>query len=132
MAFQNPIASFVSTDVENPDQLLAHDADGLLTYKETVLTGQVLLRGTLVGKITASGKVIKSLTAAVDGSQTPYGIVAHDVDATAADKEGLIYVSGNFNAHKVILGAGWTAATAARSLMINTPITLELNPVIAP
>lgn len=130
MAFEMPVASFVSTDVENPDQLIAHNAEAILTYKETVLTGQNLVRGTLVGRITASGKVINSLTAAGDGSQVPYGIVAQDVDATAADKEALIYVSGTFNAHKVTLGAGWTAATAARALPKN--LYLELNPVIAP
>lgn len=131
MAFQMPVASFTSVDVENPDQLLAHNAESILTYKETVLSGQgVVLRGTLLGKITSGGKVIKSLTAAVDGSQTPYGILAQDVDATSADKEALVYVSGTFNAHKVILGAAWTAATAARALPKN--LYLELNPVIAP
>lgn len=130
MAFQSPVASFTSEATENPDQLLAHNAESILTYKETLLSGQNLVRGTLVGRITASGKVIKSLTAAVDGSQTPYGIVAQDCDASGADKECLVYVSGTFNAHKVTLGAAWTAATAARALPKN--LYFELNPVIAP
>ena len=131
MAFEMPIASFSATDSEFADQLLAHDSDSIRSIKATLFAGQNLLRGTVVGAITATGKYIKSLSAAVDGSQNPNGIVVQDCDATAADKECLIYTNGSFNAHKVILGAGWTAASIYEPLRTEG-IILELNPVIAP
>ncbi len=131
MAFQDPRAGFTSSSVENPDQLLAHEVTPL-TYKETLITGQNLKRGAMVGKITTGGKMTLSLSASGDGSQVPYGILAEDCDATSADKEALVFVKGSFNAHKVVLGTGWTAKTAALSLLQNTQCSLELNPVIAP
>lgn len=134
MAFETPIASFVATDSEYADQLLAHDSDSIRSLKVTLKSGQNLKRGALVGQITGSpAKYILSAKAAVDGSQGPtyMGILAQDCDASLADKECLIYTQGSFNAHKIILGAGWTAANVFETLR-GEGIMLELNPVIAP
>jgi hypothetical protein len=54
-----------------PDKLVAGNADELLGRHITVISGQTLLRGTVLGKITASSKYNKSLSAAVDGSEVP-------------------------------------------------------------
>lgn len=84
----------------------------VVTRKRTILTGQgVLKRGTVLGRITAGGKFVKSLSASADGSQTPREILAHDVDATAADKEAITYLTGEFNASELTIGAGHTAAS---------------------
>jgi hypothetical protein len=53
---------------------------------ETLITGQNLTMGTVVGKITASGKITILAPAAVDGSQTAFGVLLADVNATAADQ----------------------------------------------
>jgi Bacteriophage lambda head decoration protein D len=134
MAFENPIASFVATDSEYADQLLAHDSDSIRSIKVTLTSGQNLKRGTLVGEVTGSpAKYIASLKGASDGSQGPgfLAIVAQDCDATSADKQCLVYTQGTFNGHKVILGAGWTVANAYETLR-TLGIILEMNPVVAP
>lgn len=56
----------------------------------TVITGQNLAIGAVVGKITASGKLTILNPVAGDGSQTAYGVMAQAVDATAADKSGVV------------------------------------------
>ena len=59
-------ASFSSTDYPF-DKLFGGPAP-IVERKITVLSGQNLTRGAVLGKITASGKYILSLSAAVDGS----------------------------------------------------------------
>lgn len=56
----------------------------------TIVLGQNLKAGDVVGKITASGKYKIYDNAAVDGSEVAAGILWADVDATAADKPGTI------------------------------------------
>ena len=81
----------------------------------------------MLGKITASGKYIKSLSGASDGSQTPAAILAEDVDATSADKPAVAYLTGEFNGAALVLGTAHTIATvkaAFRSLGIVIKTTL--------
>lgn len=79
---------------------------------ETVVlsAGTAYKRGMVLGRVTASGKLALSLSAAADGSQAPYGICVDDFDATAADSYGGVYVKGEFNQNALILGAGQTLA----------------------
>jgi len=56
----------------------------------TVVSGQNLAAGSVVGKITASGKYKDYDNAAVDGSETAAGVLYDAVDASAADKIGVI------------------------------------------
>ncbi len=98
-------------DIYTPDNLLA---DVHLPYSAEVVTikqGEVLSRGSVIGKITAEGKYILSLEAASDGSETPKRILAEDVDATGADVEAIAYKSGAFNLNYMTLGTGHTFAT---------------------
>jgi hypothetical protein len=83
--------------------------------KFTLDTGAVV-RGDLMGQISSGGKLIKSLSGAGDGSQTPHSIAAHDVDATAGDKDILVYVSGRFNQARVNYGTAHTAASVYEAL----------------
>jgi type 1 fimbria pilin len=70
----------------------------------------------VLGKITASGKYNKSLSAAADGSQTPDAILAEDCDATAADKVTIAYFAGQFNENSLTLGAAHTVASIKEGL----------------
>ena len=109
-------ANFQTEGAYTPDSLLAGNAHLLVARKVTVLAGQVLQRGAVLGTITSSGKAILSLAAAVDGSQTPDLILAEAVDATGADATALAYARGDFNAGALTLGTGHTVASIREGL----------------
>ncbi len=70
---------------------LKFEEDNLYSRDEvTVISGQNLATGTVVGIITASGKVTQLAPAAADGSQNAAGVLLNAVDASAADKPGVI------------------------------------------
>ncbi len=73
------------------------------TFNATILTNQVLVRGTLLGKISSGGKLKALSSLSGDGSQNPYAILIEDIDTTGGDKVAKVYVSGDFNAAEVVL-----------------------------
>lgn len=92
-----------------PDELLVEVEQAGV---RTIAQGHgVVARGTVLGKITATGKLIPAVAAANDGSQTPYAVSAEDVDTTAADGAGVVYLAATLNQNSLIFGAGHTAAT---------------------
>lgn len=107
-------ASFSSSTLAI-DKLIAN-ATQLVHRKITLITGQNLLRGAVLGKITASGKYNLSLSAAADGSQTPDLILAEDTDASAADKDTVAYEAGVFNVNGLTIGTAHTAASIQEGL----------------
>ena len=62
-----------------------------------------------------SGKLIKSLSGASDGSQTPYGIAVEAI-TTSGDVTTLVYTSGVFNSNALELGASHTLASIKAAL----------------
>lgn len=100
----------------NPDKLIA----GLtqqVTWSGTLISGQNLKRGAVVGKITTGGKLTLSLSASSDGSQTPYGVLLDDYDASAGDLANVgIIVKGEVNENALILGAGHTLVSIREGL----------------
>lgn len=58
----------------------------------TVLSGETLQAGAVLGKVTASGKYKALDPAAVDGSEAAAGVLYDAVDASAADAEGVAIV----------------------------------------
>lgn len=77
-------------------------------------------RGSVLGRITASGKWTLSLAAANDGSQIPRGIMAYDVPNQNADYTIAIYDEGSFVSEKLYFGTGHTAATVEAALRANS------------
>lgn len=75
-----------------------------------------LKRGTVMGRIIATGKWTVSTTAANDGSQIPRGILAFDVPDPGGDLVTAFYDAGSFVAEKLIYGAGHSAATVEAAL----------------
>jgi hypothetical protein len=70
---------------------LKFEEDNLYSRDEvTVAGGQNLPTGTVIGVITASGKVTQFTPGASDGSETAAGVLVHSVDASAADQPGVI------------------------------------------
>lgn len=114
-------------DTYTPDRLVA-GLTQIVTIPLTLISGQNLARGAVVGVITASGKLTLSLSAAADGSQTPYGILADDCNATAGDLANCpVHVAGEFNEAALILGASHTIASIRaglrdRGIFLKSPI----------
>lgn len=83
----------------------------VLTTGVLLASGQgVIKRGTVIGKITASGKGKKTDKANSDGSQIAKFVVAQDVDTTSTDAMAVCYKSGLFNRNALIFGGTSTAA----------------------
>ncbi len=74
----------------------------------TIASGSALTKGSVLGRITASSKFVLSAAGASDGSETPDAILAEDVDASAEDKQAVVYFSGEFNETTLTLGNGHT------------------------
>ena len=108
------MAHFNTEGTFTPDRLVI---GAYKARKATIKSGAgVLGRGVLLGEVTADRKLIKSLSAASDGSELPHSILAEDVDATSADVEAIIYISGDFDVDAVTFGTGHTAASTDREL----------------
>ena len=106
---------FTSQDGYTPDRLFAGELQRV-DRKITIISGQTIKRGYVLGKITASGEYNWSVSTAGDGSQTPVAIAAEDVDASGGDKEGLIYETGEFDQDRITLGTGHTVASVRDGL----------------
>jgi len=104
-----------STDSFTPDRLLA-GTDELITDQGILISGQNTVRGTVLGKIAASGKLTKCVSTATDGSQFPCCIQAADCDAASGDKTVPIYLAGEFTDNAVIFGGTDTAAASPNSV----------------
>jgi hypothetical protein len=59
-----------------------------------VLSGRTLPAGAVVGKVTASGKLVYWTVDAVDGSQNVYGVLFDHADATGGDVKQVVLVRG--------------------------------------
>lgn len=97
---------------------------GLIDFDNgTLESGQNLTRGTVIGRVTATGELKLSVQTASDGSEKPVGALAHDVDASAA-ASGCQFVRGGWlNKTLLTWDASWTAALQ-KSAFDGTPIRL--------
>lgn len=77
----------------------------------TILSGQNLKRGAVVGRITASDKYTLCVAGASDGSQVPAAVVAGDVDASSADTTAPAYFEAEVIGEQLVLDASWTLDT---------------------
>jgi Bacteriophage lambda head decoration protein D len=109
------VAQFRTEGTLTRDNLVGGYND-LITRQITLISGQNLKRGTLLGKITASGKYTLSLSASADGSQTPSVILLEDTDASGGDKVTVGAFAGTFDENGVIFGTGHTAASTREAL----------------
>lgn len=84
---------------------------GIVSQPGTILSGETVLAGSVVGKITASGKLKLCDSTATDGSEDPFAVIPEDVDASAADTETITYQTGVYNQDELIFGGTDTIAT---------------------
>lgn len=101
----------------NADNLHAGDYPIVSEGDNVILTGQgTLARGSVLGKITATGKLFLCDTALSDGSEVPYGILGEEADTAAADvTDKPVFLSGEFTSTQLVFG-GTTVATDVKEL----------------
>jgi hypothetical protein len=104
----------------NLGDLLKYEGPNLYSReKATVASGETLLLGAVVGRVTATGLLKELNPAGADGTEQPAGVLIEAVDASAADTLSVIIARHAILAdHAVVWPAGITpteqsAATAA-------------------
>lgn len=122
----NPCKPGVVQDMYVPDQLVSGPLQ-VVTDTVTLTGGKLYRRGTVLGVVTASGSYQLSVKTATDGSQVPSAILVDDVDATAGDVQGGVYLMGEFNGHRIITDSSWTANDIKAALR---PFSLFIRDVI--
>jgi hypothetical protein len=75
-----------------PDFLKWEEDNRYSREKVTVASGETLSVGEVVGRVTATGKIVAIDFSATDGSETAYGIMAADCDASDGDTAGVAIV----------------------------------------
>lgn len=108
-------ASFSGAGAYSPDRLVT-DTARLSARQITLISGQNLARGAVLGLITASGKYTLSLSASGDGSETPDLILAEATDASGGDVVTIAYERGDFDENEITLGTGHTIASVQEGL----------------
>lgn len=119
------------TEPLNLGDLLKYEED-CLRYSRAVASvaaGQKLALGTVVGIETATGKLKQLDPLAVDGCETPVGVLLVDVDATLIDVEGALLLNRHavLASNCVVWPAGITAAakTAATESLATLGILIR-------
>lgn len=104
------------SETYTPDNLVAGGTQ-LVARSITVASSAALVRGAVLGRITASGKYILSASAAVDGSETPDLVLAEDCDASGGDVTNVAaFEKGEFNETALTFGTGHDADSVRETL----------------
>lgn len=85
----------------------------------TLISGQNLLAGAVLGQITASGKYTAVAPAASDGSQTAAGILLADTNATSADKPCVV---GRRGMEAIDAKLGWGTLNSGQKTTARTQL----------
>jgi hypothetical protein len=79
------------TEGTRAGEFLLSEGNGSISRETiTLISGQDLAAGTVLGKITASGKYTEYSDGAADGSETAAAILYDNVDASAGDKDAVV------------------------------------------
>lgn len=103
----NPWSPGMQSSTYVPDQLIANNLQ-LVTDTVTVSGTAPLVRGTVLGQVTASGEYVLSVKTAGDGSETPCAILVDYVDPANGAVSAGIYQMGMFNQNRITFDASWT------------------------
>ena len=99
----------MATMTNTVGQFVKYEAPNSYSREDvTVLSGQNLAAGTVVGRVTASGKIAAYTPGASDGTQNAMGVLVTGVNASAADATGVIIARHAITVDKT--GLVWGAA----------------------
>lgn len=91
------LAANVDKGAWTPDALLAGDSPLVTRDGETLKSGVNYAAFTVLGRVTATGKLTTYNPGASDGTEVAECILVDAVDATSADKTAAVYIGGYFN-----------------------------------
>ncbi len=84
----------VLTEGKHPGEFIVSEGNGWISREAvTIVSGQNLAAGTVLGKITASGKYAAYNDGAADGTETAAGILFDNVDASGGDVAGAVMIA---------------------------------------
>lgn len=112
----------METFTYTPEDFITGSKD-IVTKGVTIASGADVVQYTVLGQVTATGKFIKSVATANDGSQVPVAIAATAVASAAADVDAPVFLQGVFNPELIVWDASFTAILKSTAF-IGTPITL--------
>lgn len=107
------IAAYESEDFTEAE-LFTGDAPVMTTSETLADQGAVLPAYSVVGRITASGKITLSDTAASDGSQNAIGITCNEAPDVNGDQSIAIYRGGMFNPDRLNWHASYNTTAKKR------------------
>jgi hypothetical protein len=108
-----------------PRAPLIMDPSQGISRRVTVLANvAACVEGEVMGRVTASGKWIKSVRTAVDGSEVPRGIMVSASATSASDRLATVWVFGRFNAARITADASFSA-TQIREALFDQKLFLE-------
>lgn len=124
MATQTFAAAGHTDESLDAEQVIVGATD-VITRPET-FTGAVPVSALMVcGRVTASAKLIRSVSTAVDGSQNPCAISIGPVTGVG-DKVRPAYIAGEFNIDALVWHASWTNDAQKMAAFGNGPIVPRL------
>lgn len=90
-----------------------------------VLSGSgKLVSGTVLARVTASGKLVPAAASGSDGSQTAIGLLLQDVDATSADAAAIIIAR-----HAIVSHLGITYGSTITNSTLRAAANAQLKAV---
>lgn len=105
-----------------PTNVFAGDSPAPAFENGTLAAGQNLPARSVLGRITASKKLVQCNPAANDGSEVAVGILVHATDASSADKNVQFYKAGCFFVGALNWHAGFDSAAKKASAFDGTAI----------
>lgn len=113
----NPCPPGMVSTTYVPDQLIAGN---LQQVTDTVTVGGTtpLVRGAVLGQVTASGEYVLSVKTATDGSEKPCAILVDYVDPSGGTVGAGVYLMGQFNQHRITFDASWSLAELKAALRV--------------
>lgn len=114
------------TETLHAGAFLVSEGNGAISRERIVVSsGQNLTAGAVVGKITATGEYAKYDNGASDGTEVAAGVLLAAVDATAADKPGVIIARlAEVAKTGLVFDAGQDAAAQAAALVDLKALTI--------
>lgn len=112
MGYPQLATGVTTVDTYTPTQLIVGSSDVITKPYTVTQTGVAMAVGTVLGQITASGKLVRHETTAADGSQTAVAILAVPLAAATGDVVAPVYLAGEFNYAALTYDADVTTAAA--------------------